>query len=189
MALRDNSGAVFCSHEICSGSRHAAGVLQPVGNWSYYVDKLVLSGHMQTKLWESKSLLGCLPALVTTLIGVLTGIYLRTSVPVCEKLTHLYFYGSVCMGVGAVWSLWFPVNQNLWTSSLVMLMSGLALIFLATCYYLVDFKQTTWWTLPCLIYGANSILVWVLSQLGMKTLQATPLGRTEPLSVSGRRAD
>src|SRR5712691_3622990 len=112
---------------------------------------------MQHGQWEGKSLLGSFPALVTMLMGLLTGVSLRTPRPAFEKLTHMYLYGFLCMVAGASWSLWFPINQHLWTSSLVLFMGGIALVFLATCYYTVDVKKVTWWTLPCLIFGVNSL--------------------------------
>ena len=151
---------------------YGAGVLQPIGNWGNYIDRQIMLGHMQHDGWEGKSLLGSFPALVTMLMGVLTGMYLRTPVPDYEKVTHLFFYGNICLVAGIFWSFWFPINQNLWTSSLVLFMGGVALLFLATCYYAVDIKKFTWWTLPCLIFGVNSLAVWVFSQLGMKTLMA-----------------
>ncbi len=151
---------------------YGAGVLEPVGNWGNYIDRLVMSGRLQHGDWEGKTLLGSFPALVTMLLGVLAGVWLREDRPAFEKLTRLYFYGSVAMAAGAVWSLWFPINQNMWTSSLVLFMGGISLLALASCYYLVDVRQSRWWILPCLIYGRNSIAVWVFSQLGMKALQA-----------------
>ena len=57
---------------------YGAGVLEPVGNWGNYIDQLLISGHMQHPHWEGKSLLGSFPALVTMLMGLLTGVYLRT---------------------------------------------------------------------------------------------------------------
>ena len=171
---------------------YGAGVLEPVGNWGNYIDQHVMAGHMQTKLSEGKSLLGSFPALVTMLMGLLTGIYLRGSQSVYEKLTHLYFYGSLSIGAGAIWSLCFPVNQHLWTSSLVLLMGGIALLFLATFYYIADVRKSTWWTLPFLIYGMNSVAVWIFSQLGMKTLNAFnytyPNGAVETLWKAGGNA-
>lgn len=151
---------------------YGAGVLDPIGNWGNYIDRHIMLGHMQHDGWEGKSLLGSFPALVTMLMGLLTGVYLRSEGPAYKKATHLYFYGSACMALGTLWSFWFPINQNLWTSSLVLFMGGLALLFLATCYYAVDIKGVTWWTLPCLIFGVNSLAVWVFSQLGMKTLMS-----------------
>ena len=151
---------------------YGAGVLEPIGNWGNYIDRHIMMGHMQHDGWEGKSLLGSFPALVTMLMGLLTGVYLRASGSAYEKVTHLYFYGSICMAAGTLWSFWFPINQHLWTSSLVLFMGGVALMLLATCYYTVDIKKVTWWTLPCLIFGVNSLAVWVFSQLGMKTLMA-----------------
>ena len=151
---------------------HGAGILEPTTNWSNYIDRHLLAGHMQTPIKEPKSLLGNFPALVTMLMGLLTGVYLRSKRDVFEKLANIFFYGSVCMAAGAIWSIWFPINQKLWTSSLVLLMGGMAMVFLACCYYLVDIRKSTWWTLPCLIFGMNSVAVWIFSQLGMKTLMA-----------------
>lgn len=148
------------------------GVLEPVGNWANYIDQHVMAGHMQHKDWEGKTLLGSLPSLVTMLMGLLAGIYLRTERLVYEKLTHLYLYGSLSMAAGAIWSAWFPINQQLWTSSLVLFMGGVALLGIATFYYLVDVRQSKWWTTPFLIFGMNSIAVWVFSQMGEKALKA-----------------
>jgi predicted acyltransferase len=151
---------------------YGAGVLKPVGNWGNYIDQIVMPGHLGHKTWEGKSLLGNLPALVTTLMGLMTGIYLRPRKPSYETLTNLYFYGSVCMAAGVVWSPWFPINQHLWSSSLVLFIGGMALAGLATCYYVVDVRKVTWWTPPFLYFGVNSIAVWMLSELGMKTFMA-----------------
>jgi predicted acyltransferase len=151
-----------------------AGVLEPVGNWGNFIDQHLLAGHMQHGSWEGKSLLGSFPALVTMLMGLLTGLYLREVKPALERLSHLYFFGSLAMAAGACWSLWFPINQGLWSSSLVLFMGGMAILFLATCYFLVDFKKMRRGTLPFLVFGLNSIAVWVFSQLGMKTLMAIP---------------
>jgi len=163
---------------------YGAGVLEPIGNWGNYFDRHIMLGHMQHDGWEGKSLLGSFPALVTMLMGLLTGVYLRTARPAYETLTHLYFYGSLCMAAGIIWGLWFPINQHLWTSSLVLFMGGMALVFLATFYYIVDTKKITWWTLPCLIFGVNSLAVWVFSQLGMKTLMAIDITGPNGAAVS-----
>jgi predicted acyltransferase len=151
---------------------YGAGVLEPVGNWANYIDRLVMSGHMRYPLWEHKTLLGCVPALVTMWMGLLAGLYLRTAMPVYEKLTHLFLCGGLAMIAGAIWSQWFPINQGLWTSSLVLFMGGLAVMGLAASYYAVDVRKSTWWTPPFLVFGTNSLMVWILSVMGEKTLHA-----------------
>ena len=39
----------------------------------------------------------------------------------------------------------------------------MALIFLATCYWLIDIKGYKKWSVPFLIYGSNAITVYTLS--------------------------
>jgi predicted acyltransferase len=59
----------------------------------------------------------------------------------------------------------FPINKKLWTSSFVLLTAGLALVCLSLCYWLVDIKLWRRWTKPILVFGANSIAAYVLSEL------------------------
>lgn len=152
-----------------------AGVLDKVGNWAQYIDAHVMGPHCGSKekgnYFEGKGLLSTLPALVTALLGLWSGRVLRSPAGPMEKLVSLYFYGTLAMFAGAFWANFFPVNQNLWTSSLVLLMGGMAMVVLASCYYVVDVRQITWWTTPCLIFGMNSIAVWVGSVTLKDTLE------------------
>jgi predicted acyltransferase len=122
-------------------------------------------------VYEGKGLLSTLPAIVTTLLGVWTGRYLRSSTGPLEKLVNLYFLGTLAMFVGAFWANFFPVNQNLWTSSLVLLLGGMAVVVLASCYYIADVRKVTWWTPLFLVFGMNSIAVWVGSITLRDTLE------------------
>jgi predicted acyltransferase len=146
---------------------YGAGVLEPIGNWAQYIDSHLMAGHLgwhsEAGDWEGKGLLSTLPAIATALIGVLTGQYLKSAAQPLEKTTNMYFFGVLGIFFGTLWSLCFPINQHLWTSSLVLLMGGIALLVLASCYYVCDVKKSTWWTLPLLVFGRNSLAVWVLS--------------------------
>jgi predicted acyltransferase len=145
-------------------------------NWNHYIDVRAMPGHMQTANWESKGLFSTLPAIATALIGLLTGQYLRSSAPVLRKLVNLYFFGAVGLFLGGLWSLFFPINQNLWTSSLVLLMGGMAMVVFASCYYVADFHKIAWWTPPFLVFGRNSLAVWTLTILLARTLEWIKVG-------------
>jgi predicted acyltransferase len=144
---------------------YGAGVLEQVGNWAQYIDSHVMGAHCGSisrgGVFEGKGLLSTLPAIVTTLLGLWTGRYLRTPAGPQEKLVNLYFFGSLGMFLGAFWDNFFPINQNLWTSSLVLLMGGMAAVVLASCHYIADVRKITWWTPPGQIFGMNSIAVWI----------------------------
>lgn len=144
---------------------YGAGVLGRVGNWVQYVDSRVMGTHCGSieygHFYEGKGLLSTLPAIVTALLGMWTGRCLRSPGRAMDKLVNLYFLGTLAMFLGAFWDNFFPINQNLWTSSLVLFMGGMAVVVLASCYYVADVRKITWWTPALLAFGMNSLTVWV----------------------------
>jgi predicted acyltransferase len=152
-----------------------AGVLVRDGNWVQYIDLRLLAGHMQSPTFEGKGLLSTLPALATALVGLLVGQHLKSPAPGLEKAVNLYFWGTLGMLLGTVWSLSLPIIQNLWTSSLVLFMGGMATVVLASCYYVADIKNITWWTPPLLVFGTNAITVWTLDWFLRGTLRLITL--------------
>ncbi len=141
----------------------AAPVLGREGNWVQFIDLHVMPNHLYYDHWESKGWLGTFPAVANMLIGVLAGVYLRSSRSGREKVRSFLLLGTAGMLLGLVWSVWIPINQNLWTSSLVVFMSGMALVILACCYYVADVRRITWWTKPFVIVGVNSLFLWVVA--------------------------
>lgn len=106
-----------------------------------------------------------IPAIATTLIGVLAGEHLRSNRSQFEKALNLFFFGSLGVALGSLWDFWFPINKNLWTSSYVAFTGGMALIFIAACYTAIEVKRYTFWTKPFVILGTNAITVYVLSEI------------------------
>ncbi len=75
----------------------------------------------------------------------------------------MFVFGNTGLVLGTIWDMWFPINKGLWTSSYVIFTAGMALQFLAMCYWLIDVKGYKWWTKPFLVYGLNAITVFFLS--------------------------
>jgi predicted acyltransferase len=74
-------------------------------------------------------------------------------------------FGFIAVTVGYVWGLTFPVNKNLWSSSFVLVTSGLASLLLGTLYYIVDIRNYTSGTKPGIIFGANAIAIYFISDI------------------------
>ncbi|MEO6924110.1 MAG: DUF5009 domain-containing protein, partial [Bryocella sp.] len=113
------------------------------------------------------------PALATTLLGVLTGIWLRSKRSTSQKALWMLISGIVSIGLGMIWNRWFPINKNLWTSSYVLFAGGCSLVGLAICYWAIEIKQ--WkrgWTYFWLAFGTNAITVYVFSELLNPALNA-----------------
>jgi predicted acyltransferase len=82
-----------------------------------------------------------------------------------EKVILLMVFGFVSVTIGYVWGLSFPVNKNLWSSSFVLVTSGLASLLLGTLYYIVDIRHHTSGTKPGIIFGANAIAIYFISDV------------------------
>lgn len=146
---------------------YAAGDLTKDGSLPSYVDRVVFGNHVwaQAKVYDPEGLLSTIPAIVTSLIGVLTGTWLRSERARIEKAAGMFVAGAVLVALGWAWNAFFPINKALWTSSYVLFSGGLALQFLALCYWLIDIKGYRRWAKPFEIFGLNAIALYVLADL------------------------
>ena len=151
-----------------------AGDLSPAGNLGAWIDRTVIGeAHLwrQSKTWDPEGLLSTLPAIATALTGVAAGLVLRSSRRTVDKILLLAGAGVVAAAAGLMWGARFPINKNLWTSSYVLLTSGLAGIALAVCYWTVDGRPSgRKWFHPLIVLGTNALALFVLSGLLVKTL-------------------
>jgi predicted acyltransferase len=145
------------------------GVLDKQGNFAQYIDSLFLTGHMYRKTWDPEGIVRTLPAIATTLFGVLTGHLLRSRLSAESRTAWLFVSGNALMFVGSILDLWIPINKNLWTSSYALFMAGLASNVFACAYWLVDTKGRQKLMRPFAIYGMNAITVYFLSQLPLRS--------------------
>ena len=144
---------------------YGAGVLTEEGNLAAYVDRSLLSGHLYTSTWDPEGVLSTLPAIATSLMGVLAGMYLKSERKPRVKALNLFFFGILALYIGFVWNFWFPINKNLWTSSYVAVTGGMAFILLAAFFYVIDVKGRVAWAKPFSILGINALFVYVLSEI------------------------
>lgn len=189
-------------------------------NLAAYLDRLILTeNHIWRagKVFDPEGILSTLPAIATTISGVLTGTWLtsrdegqgtrdegrvedvsdaasegrgdaeigsatvsasaRLDVSASssqaagsDKALGLFFFGTVLLALGWAWSLVFPLNKSLWTSSYVVYTSGLALLTLGFCYFLIDIKGYKRWAKPFVIFGVNALALFVFSGIMARIL-------------------
>jgi predicted acyltransferase len=146
--------------------------LDKTTNLSAWLDNLLLNGHLWSrgKVWDPEGILSTLPALGSTLIGILAGYWLQSDKDMTTKTVWMFVFGVTLLLVGYIWDVWFPINKNLWTSSYVVYTGGFALLFLAMCYWFIDKLKIRWWVKPFQVYGMNAITVFFMSSLIAKLL-------------------
>ena len=149
---------------------YGSGVLDRNGSLTAYVDRLLLPGHLYAGTWDPEGFLSTIPALATTMLGLLVAEHLRMNRTPKDKSTTLFLLGAVLIAIGALWNLSFPINKNLWTSSFVALTGGMAFIIFDLCYYMFDFKKHMFWAKPFIIFGLNSIVAYVSTEIMNLTL-------------------
>lgn len=118
-----------------------AYILTPEANLSGFIDRLFLSGHSYPKLYDAEGLLTTLPAIASTLIGLLSyHFFQRVQTPIL-RCKMLIIFGLSFLLFGALWEFYLPINKALWTSSYVLWTSGINLLLLMLCYFFVDLKK------------------------------------------------
>ena len=131
-----------------------------------WLDRHIFPGRLYEGKRDPEGLLSDLPALATTLLGVLTALWLRTSRALGRKCAGLLAGGVVCILLGELWNPWFPINKKLWTSSYVLFAGGCSLVLWALILWMVDLRG--WkkrWTPFWLVFGTNAIAAYVFSEL------------------------
>jgi predicted acyltransferase len=135
------------------------------GNLAGWVDRHYLPGRIMKEYYgygDNEGMLSTIPAVGTTLLGVLAGSWLRSARRPWAKVAGLAASGVVSLIVGAVWGQWFPIIKNLWTSSFVLVAGGLSLLLLALFYALVDVLRFRRWAFFFVVIGANAITIFVV---------------------------
>lgn len=144
---------------------HNVPLLDPDRNLAAWLDRKLLAGHLYEGTRDPEGVLSTIPALATSLLGLLTGEWLRSARSAKSKLVGMTLFGVVGALAGKILNLRFPINKKLWTSSYVIFTAGLALLCLALCYGIVDVKR--WrgaWTKPLLVFGMNAIAAYVFAE-------------------------
>lgn len=115
--------------------------------------------------YDPEGILSTLPAIATTLIGVLTGETLRSSWTLRRKAMTLGLAGLVLFIAGMLLNPVLPINKRMWTSTFVLLSGGVSLMVFAVLVHVVDLKGWKRWATPFLVFGTNAILAFVLSSI------------------------
>lgn len=137
---------------------------EPSASLAAWLDRTVFGTHLwrSSRTWDPEGLLSTIPAIGTTLLGVLGGYWLgRTGRPIGDRLAGLFAVGSLLMVLGLMWNWVFPINKNLWTSSYVLFTAGMGAAALGTCIWLIDVLALRRWTTPLVVFGVNPLLAFI----------------------------
>lgn len=150
------------------------------GNFGGYVDRLILKNHLlYDGVFDPEGLLGVIPATVTAMLGMFTGEFVRhggngagadaAGTGDCascrisgeRKTVYMFAAAAVLTAAGLLWSLDFPINKALWSSSFVLVVGGFSLASFALFYYIIDVRGWRKWAFPFQVIGMNSLTIYL----------------------------
>ncbi|TRX02827.1 acyltransferase family protein [Flavobacterium gawalongense] len=145
-------------------------------NLASWMDGVLLKDHVWavTKTWDPEGILSTIPAIASGIIGLLTGQLLNRPLPKIEIAKKMGIAGISLILVALLWSIAFPLNKSLWTSSFVLYTSGLAILSLILFYYVIDIANYKKWTKLFLIWGVNPMIVFFFTEIipqGLEMIQ------------------
>ena len=141
--------------------------------------------HGEGLAFDPEGLMSTLPAIVQVIFGYLVGDYIlkRGKLPspaeasdrinpLFQTLTGLFITAMALLFAGYAWGLSFPINKKIWTSSYVVLTTGMATAILSTLIYAIEVKKMRgWWTRFFDVFGKNALFVFALSAFLPKGLR------------------
>jgi len=128
--------------------------------------------------FDPEGLASTLPAIVQVIFGYLVGDYISKrgkhiqqmennavkGFEIYQTLTVLFIGAMGLLLAGYAWGLSFPVNKKIWTSSYVIVTTGMAIAILATLVYFIEVRNVrSWWTKFFDVFGKNALFVFALS--------------------------
>ena len=93
------------THDVAMNARDA--------NLAAWLDRQVFSApHLYEHTRDPEGLLSTLPAISTTLFGLLAGLWLRTNRPTTRKANMLALAGVIFVCLGLAWNPFFPIAEK-----------------------------------------------------------------------------
>jgi predicted acyltransferase len=153
-------------------------LLDPHNNLPAWLDRHLLpAAHLYHQgFYDPEGLLSTLPAIASTLIGTLTGLWLQGKRSHAQTARNLLIAALLSLTYGLAWSLWLPFNKRLWTSSYVVWTGGINLLALWAVFVLLDVrKAAARWFYPAVVFGMNALAAYIFSELFASLLGAVRL--------------
>jgi len=140
----------------------SAGDLTFEGNLVGWLDRNFMPGRLKQTTYDELAMTTQLSATCLTIFGCLAGDLLQKGLPINKKLAQLGLMGIVGIGVGLLWSLVFPLNKHLWSSSFILVTAGMSCLLVVLFYWIIDVKKYSRWAFFFKVIGMNSLAIYLL---------------------------
>ncbi|HEV7424588.1 MAG TPA: DUF5009 domain-containing protein, partial [Candidatus Paceibacterota bacterium] len=113
--------------------------------------------------FDSEGLLSTLPAIGNVIGGYIAGKFVQQKGNTYEAVSKLMITGFVLFLIAFFWNYILPFNKKLWTSSFVLLSTGVDCMLLACIIYYIDFLKQSRGVYFFKVFGKNPLFIYIFS--------------------------
>ena len=137
--------------------------LTPDANFALYVDQLIFGSFDDGKQYTW--FLSGLGFTATTLSGLFAGEIIKNQKDKIKVLKFLLIYGTVALFMGLLGNTFHPIVKKIWSSTFVLVSSGICYFLMAAFYWIIDIKQKFKWAFFLKVIGMNAITAYVITHV------------------------
>jgi len=112
-------------------------------------------------VFDPEGLLSTLPCIAHVLLGFWAGKLISETKDLGEKIQKLFILGTIILFLGFILDYGFPINKKIWSSSFVLVNSGLASLLLGLLIWIIDIKHKKKWSVFFESFGVNPMFIYV----------------------------
>ena len=164
-------------------------------SWASFIDQSVFGiAHMwewgQTEglvTYDPDGLICSLATCGNVLIGSILGVMYQQQSPHYTK-TKVFGLGIALIALGLAFSIVCPIIKKIWTSSFVLVSSGVSVLAFVTLWSIKDYQIVNKLSHPLYAYGANALFGFTISWLGLFWFLNIPIVEDQSLRDLGFNA-
>lgn len=137
--------------------------LTPNANFALYVDQLIFGSFDDGKQYTW--FLSSLGFTATTLSGLFAGELIKKQEDNFQIVKNLLVYGVVTLSIGLLGNTFHPIVKKIWSSTFVLVSSGICYFLMAFFYWIIDIKQNHKFAFFLKVIGMNAITAYVITHV------------------------
>jgi predicted acyltransferase len=115
--------------------------------------------------FDPEGILSTIPSIAHVLIGFWAGKLISNTKDNGSKIQNLFIMGSILLFSGFLMDYGFGINKKIWSSSFVLVTTGLASLLLGLLIWIIDIKGHKKWSVFFESFGVNPMIVYVFGSL------------------------
>ena len=137
--------------------------LLPNANFAIYVDRLIFGSLDDGKQYTW--FLSSLGFTASTLSGLFAGELIKIQKNKIKVFKTLLIYGFITLLFGLLGNIFHPIVKKIWSSTFVLVSSGICYFLMAIFYWIIDIKKNVKWSFFLKVIGMNAITAYFITHV------------------------